>query len=40
VREFLAMLDRICKEAGEISGNSWVSATTASWTAAPMGMTP
>ncbi|PUZ63581.1 hypothetical protein GQ55_3G079500 [Panicum hallii var. hallii] len=40
VREFLAMLDRICKEVGEISGNSWVSATTASWTAAPMGMTP
>ncbi|CAL5097504.1 unnamed protein product [Urochloa decumbens] len=40
VREFLAMLDRICKEAGEISGNSWVGATTASWTAAPMGMTP
>ncbi|CAN6358178.1 unnamed protein product [Urochloa humidicola] len=40
VREFLAMLDRISKEAGEISGNSWVGATTASWTAAPMGMTP
>lgn len=40
VREFLAMLDRICKEAGENSGNSWVGATTASWTAAPMGMTP
>ncbi|CAN6349411.1 unnamed protein product [Urochloa humidicola] len=40
VREFLAMLDRICKEAGEIGGNSWVGATTASWTAAPMGMTP
>ncbi|KAF8667078.1 hypothetical protein HU200_053257 [Digitaria exilis] len=40
VREFLAMLDRICKEAGEISDNSWVGSTTASWTAAPMGMTP
>ncbi|OEL24484.1 Formin-like protein 14 [Dichanthelium oligosanthes] len=40
VREFLAMLERICKDAGEISGNSWVGATTASWTAAPMGMTP
>jgi formin 2 len=40
VREFLAMLDRICREAGENSGTSWVGATTASWTAAPMGMTP
>lgn len=40
VREFLAMLDRICKEAGEISDNSWVGSTTASWTAAPMAMTP
>ncbi|WVZ95651.1 hypothetical protein U9M48_041385 [Paspalum notatum var. saurae] len=40
VREFLAMLDRICKEAGEMNGNSWVGATTASWMAAPMGMTP
>nr|CAB3463557.1 unnamed protein product [Digitaria exilis] len=40
VREFLAMLDRICKEAGEISDNSWLGSTTASWTAAPMGMTP
>ncbi|KAJ1261144.1 hypothetical protein BS78_09G005700 [Paspalum vaginatum] len=40
VREFLAMLDRICKEAGETNSNSWVGATTASWMAAPMGMTP
>jgi formin 2 len=40
VREFLAMLDRICKEAGEVNSNNWVGATTASWMAAPMGMTP
>ncbi|XP_066361577.1 formin-like protein 14 [Miscanthus floridulus] len=40
VREFLAMLDRICKEAGEVSSNNWVGATTVSWMAAPMGMTP
>ena len=40
VREFLAVLDRICKEAGEVNSNNWVGATTASWMAAPMGMTP
>ena len=39
VREFVAMLDRICREAGEINGDR-VGSTTVSWmAAAPMGMT-
>uniref|UniRef100_A0A0A9G724 Formin-like protein n=1 Tax=Arundo donax TaxID=35708 RepID=A0A0A9G724_ARUDO len=36
VREFLAMLDRICKETGEMNSNS----IGANWMAAPMGMMP
>lgn len=41
VREFLAMLDRICKEAGEIDDSGRIgSTTTMNWMAAPMGMTP
>ncbi|KAL6864934.1 hypothetical protein ACP4OV_016085 [Aristida adscensionis] len=39
VREFLAMLDRICREAGEMSSNG-IGATAANWTATPVGMTP
>ncbi|XP_047046235.1 formin-like protein 14 [Lolium rigidum] len=40
VREFVAMLDRICREAGEINGDRVGSTQTASWmAAAPMGMT-
>ncbi|XP_047046180.1 formin-like protein 14, partial [Lolium rigidum] len=41
VREFVAMLDRICREAGEINDGGRVGSTqTASWmAAAPMGMT-
>ncbi|CAM0950587.1 unnamed protein product [Alopecurus aequalis] len=39
VREFVAMLDGICREAGEINGDR-VGSTTVSWmAAAPMGMT-
>ncbi|KAE8793671.1 formin-like protein 14 [Hordeum vulgare] len=39
VREFVAMLDRICREAGEVQG---VGSTPVSWVAAgaPMGATP
>ncbi|KAL6619612.1 hypothetical protein ACP70R_034751 [Stipagrostis hirtigluma subsp. patula] len=39
VREFLAMLDRICKEAGDMSSNG-LGATAANWMATPMGTTP
>ncbi|XP_047051176.1 formin-like protein 14 [Lolium rigidum] len=39
IREFVAMLDRICREAGEINDGGRVGSTqTASWMA-PMGMT-
>ncbi|XP_044453030.1 formin-like protein 14 [Triticum aestivum] len=42
VREFVAMLDRICREAGEVQGDR-VGSTPVSWVAAgapPMGTTP
>ncbi|XP_040254930.1 formin-like protein 14 [Aegilops tauschii subsp. strangulata] len=42
VREFVAMLDRICREAGEVQGDR-VGSTPVSWMAAvgaPMGTTP
>ncbi|KAF6991823.1 hypothetical protein CFC21_008872, partial [Triticum aestivum] len=38
VREFVAMLDRICREAGEVQGDR-VGSTPVSWVA-PMGTTP
>lgn len=40
VRELLAMLDRICKEAGEMNSSCMGSTTVNYFQAAPMGMTP